>query len=323
MKYLYCLLFMLCIFTILRADYQSEEICAIDWGNDINHLMVEPEELIYGSADSGEVEYHAGHGPTQGFVDSNENIFIISRYFSQLKCFDRRGNLTLDKSNIAHDLGSCKPYDVYVDTLSQFYLSCQPPLNYVPVINLQGNIINRLFPYSDTIKRIHRLHYDISGALFFWSSGDSNYTAYINDEFKKIDYTWMRANDGFLYASEVCQWENPFAIKVFRNHSPDRIYPPISEDSMYVELPGDTVRYSELLVGGDGSRLYIEAGHNNDSNIYLYEIGLDYKIIDRITFPKTSERYLRTMPPFVDRQGHVYEFRFMDDGLHVIKWTKQ
>lgn len=78
-----------------------------------------------------------------------------------------------------------------------------------------------------------------------------------------------------------------------------------------------------MLIGGDGSKLYILAAHKNDPSTYIYEIGLDYKINDQISMPNPSDMYPRTMPPFIDRQGHVYEFRFMDDGLHVIKWTKQ
>jgi hypothetical protein len=308
---------------MLQAEYAPKELCVISWGNETNQLLIEPEELIYGSADSGDVEYHAGHGPTQGFVDSNENIFIISRFFSQLKCFDRNGNLILDKSNLAPGICAYKPYDAYLDSSVHFYLSVSPPLNYVPVADLQGNLINRLFPYTDTLKKIYRMYYDISGALFFWSKDDSTYVSYNQGQFKTIDNTCMKANDGYLYTSADCQWENPYAVKLIKYLSPERTDPPLSEDSIYIELPGDTVQYSELIIGGDGSRLYVMAGLNNDPNTYIYEIGLDYKIIDQISIPNPSERYPFTMSPFVDRQGHVYEFRFMDDGLHVIKWTKQ
>jgi hypothetical protein len=167
------------------------------------------------------------------------------------------------------------------------------------------------------------MYYDVSGELFFWSKDDSTYVSYNQGQFKTIDNTCMKANDGYLYMSVDCRLENPFAVKLIKYLSPDRIDPPLSEDSIYIELQGDTVQYGGLLIGGDGSKLYIIVSHNSDPKTYIYEIGLDYKIIDQISMPNPSDKYPCTMLPFVDRQGHVYEFRFMDDGLHVIKWTKQ
>jgi hypothetical protein len=309
-------------FSAASGAYIAEELCVIGWGEGPNQLMIVPESESY-SPDSIEVEYHPGGGPCLGFIDSNENIFIVSQIFSQIKCFDRNGNLILDKPNLAPGVCPGAPNDVYIDSLSHFYLTITPAINYVPVVDLQGNLLLRLFPYADTLKKIERLFYDISGALFFWAFGDSFYISYQNGNYKQVDNICMQASDGYLYTLGTCGEEYPDSIKFIKYLAPERTFPFISTDSIILNLPGEEILYSELLIGGNGSSLYVLVNRISQDYGNIYEFGLDYKINDQIEIAYPSRLYEPTISPFVDHQGHVYEFRFMDDGLHVIKWTKQ
>jgi hypothetical protein len=55
----------------------------------------------------------------------------------------------------------------------------------------------------------------------------------------------------------------------------------------------------------------------------IYEFDLEYNLVDKLIIPNPCEKYDFTLDPFVDRQGLIYEFRVLEDGLHVIRWTKK
>jgi hypothetical protein len=78
-----------------------------------------------------------------------------------------------------------------------------------------------------------------------------------------------------------------------------------------------------LLPGGDGSNLYVHAAQYGSISELIYELDLDYNIVDKLIIPNSCKKYDFTIDPFVDRQGRIYEFRVVEDGLHVIRWTKQ
>ena len=294
----------------------------IGWGDGNNQLKITPTWREYG-ADTTEYEEYLSIGPSIGIADTNVNIYFISSYFGQLKCFNNKGELILDRSNLAEGVCPNPPHDMFLDSLGHIYLTTEPPINYVPVTNLEGKLLTRLFPYPDTSKLIYRLYHDISGTLFFWSLGDNISMAYSGGDFKAVANTCMMGNNGYLYTIDECSEEYPHAIKFIRYNSPDRSDSPDTTDSTFVEIPGHNIFYNDLIIGGDGSKLYIFLSKFQETSSYLYIYDLEYRLLDEITFPELSETYTSGMSPFVDRRGNVYEFRFMDDGLHVIKWTKQ
>jgi len=294
----------------------------IKWGDAADQLKITPEELYYGE-DSLNIEYHPGIGPSLGLVDDRENVMIISRQFSQLKCFDHEGHLILDKENLETGICRADPVDAYIDSSSHFYLTIDPPLNYVPVADMEGRLLERLFPYADTLAKIERMYSDISGELFFWANPDTDYVAYGPYGFRRVANSCMMAANGYLYAVHDCNDEYPFHILIVRYYSPERLSPPLSVESTYIDMAGDSIFQAVLLEGGNGSALYVLVDRLRQNYGLIYEFDLAYEKIDQILTPYPNSKYNSRIAPFVDRQGRIYEFRFMDDGLHVVKWTKE
>jgi len=58
-----------------------------------------------------------------------------------------------------------------------------------------------------------------------------------------------------------------------------------------------------------------------NEEVWVYD--LEYNLLDIASFPQYESRYDCRLDPFVACDNSIYEFRCLDDGLHVIKWTKQ
>lgn len=70
-------------------------------------------------------------------------------------------------------------------------------------------------------------------------------------------------------------------------------------------------------------KIYKETSKGLDIGVRIYNT--KYDIIDEFWFdPVKENRYLMRMEnPLFRHNGNIYEFRFLDDGLHVIRWSKQ
>jgi len=55
--------------------------------------------------------------------------------------------------------------------------------------------------------------------------------------------------------------------------------------------------------------------------IQVYDI--NYLLKDEFILPQVTNKYYLTLQPFLRSDGNVYEFRCLDDGLHVIRWSRK
>jgi hypothetical protein len=62
---------------------------------------------------------------------------------------------------------------------------------------------------------------------------------------------------------------------------------------------------------------------DNHSSYEVWEFNLGYNLKSKVVFPLAENIYKWFIKPFVSHDGTIYEFRCLDDGLHVVKWTKQ
>jgi hypothetical protein len=49
----------------------------------------------------------------------------------------------------------------------------------------------------------------------------------------------------------------------------------------------------------------------------------EYNLTDEILLADSSNRYYWILPPFLRADGILYEFRVLDEGLEIIRWSKE
>lgn len=68
---------------------------------------------------------------------------------------------------------------------------------------------------------------------------------------------------------------------------------------------------------------YVMVGWGNENRPSVLVYNSKYEKVYEIIPPEYTNMYDWRMGYFVRPDGIVYEFRCLDDGLHVIKWSKQ
>ncbi len=118
---------------------------------------------------------------------------------------------------------------------------------------------------------------------------------------------------------------DPHILSFNKYINPDSLGTPSYNEIMDISLKEDSLDYAEILNGGDGSSLFVYVLNNDHdrSHYEVWEYDLAYNLLNKIIFPLANNKYDWAIGPFVSRNGTIYEFRCLDDGLHVVKWVKQ
>ena len=123
------------------AAYQPEEMCVIPWGDSANQLKIgipNYEDVNFTPADSND-DFVGTTGPSQGFVDKNENSYLASHDFMQLKGFEAILILSLI---IPRETEIYIPIyirteltKIYIDSISRIYVLDGMRYDYVAVVD--------------------------------------------------------------------------------------------------------------------------------------------------------------------------------------------
>jgi hypothetical protein len=319
--------FFVLIPVMLSATYAPRELFMIPWGDGTNQIkMIAP--VIDGiPSDTTDYNIEPGDGPSNIFVDSDGNLVVLSQTLKQLKVFSNTGELLFNlwppEGNLDPELFHGYPSSLYIDSVQHIYLAVSPSLNYVPVVNYEGQLINRLYPFDDTLTEIEDICWSSLNRAAFYSLNGKDVT-FSNNEITSGGTCAFMAADSCYYSC-VCDGE-PY-ILFFRNHIQDMKHHIFTSDSIVVEFPQDTIFSAKIIFGGDGSYLFIYLirwsfeTKNIHDEIYIYD--LNFRKIVSVELAPPSITYDYIIKPFVTRDNSIYEYRALDDGLHVIKWTKK
>jgi hypothetical protein len=306
--------------TCLWAGYTFSEILVIPWGDGPDELVIrEPyKEDIYVSEDSSFEAWFASGGPTFGFVDMNDNIYFSSYKIPYIKGFHDNGQAFVDFSN---DPPGSNPGlfagwvgEFYVDSDAMIYISSA--LTFVVVADTLGNLINKLTPpgYDEHIP-VSLSFYQFDDELVI--SALNQRFIYRDGEFFEGGYIAWKASDGYYYDG----WkhdESSFMFMKFQTY--DQI------DTFYVSFNGSL--HMGSLMGIDLNdqffMLYTEERVDIPSGVLILDNS--FNEIERFEiFPRPENQYLWHMnnPMFLRGDGNVYQFLCEDDGMHVIRWSKE
>jgi hypothetical protein len=96
-----------------------------------------------------------------------------------------------------------------------------------------------------------------------------------------------------------------------------------SRELTEVPVAVDTLLGAGLLNGGDGNSLYVIMNINDYNTFEVWQFDLDYNFIDKLVLPVEEPYQDLRIFPLIRRDGNIYEFRFREDGFHVVRWSKE
>jgi hypothetical protein len=308
----------------LQAEYISSELFVINWGDGDNQLKFRPREVVY--HDPGGVapgyDEDPGSGPSDVFVDIEENFVFYSFDNGQIKGFNNQGDVIFDYSYWQPDY---KPEfyhnninGIYVDSHLRLYIV--DDRNFVPVIDYEGNLLDSLYPfYPDLSVPILSIYPKYNGDICFYGK-DRGFATYSNGEFKPGGTPGFLAANGSYYSI----WSYSLhSIEFVKYEDPDISGDTESREYTEIEFPEETIYAAAIYPGGDGSKLYVAVSPDSIGGGEIWELDFDFNLLDKFTHNIWTGDEVWGLSPVIHPNGNIYRFRCLEDGLHVIRWSKE
>ena len=324
--YLLSILILITASALKSAGYVDNELFMIPWGESSDQLRIEP--LTFDDPgtpeDSTDDIPQPGSGPSLTFIDEAGNVLVGSYVFQQLKGFTNAGQLIFDYSygseEYKQDMYLETIAGIYVDSLKDLYILGFPDRDFVAKTDYEGNVIDSLLPFgSSSGTEIMDMSWSTNGSIFFYDF-TRGWKMLSNGEYFAGGSSGFLANNGSFYAAII---EDSVTIKFNKFENPDSAGHAESRQYTNVSFSSEAIYSCKIMNGGDGDHLFVEARRMDYITYEVWVFDMNYVRLDRIILPSASTQYDWRVPPFVWINGSVYEFRVMDDGLHVIKWTKE
>jgi len=298
----------------------SSDILTIEWGIEPNQLDFSPGGPV-GPAGSFE---EPSAGPSRAIVDIEENIIVCSFQLFQLKGFTNTGDLIFDFSIYGADFDPEMYYElpenIYVDSLLRLYVQSDPGTRYAPVIEYSGEIVDKIRPFSQNSDAyINYMNWSPNGTLFFFNR-EYGWVTYSDGQSQVGGSTCFLAANGSFY-TVAKKSANSVEFKKFEN--PDSTTLAETRELTEVPIEADTLVAVGLINGGDGHSLYVVLAINDFNHSEIWQFDFEYNVIDKLILTNEESYEGMGLSPFVRNDGNIYEFLFREDGLHVIRWSKE
>jgi hypothetical protein len=193
---------------------------------------------------------------------------------------------------------------------------------YVPVIDYETGSLDSLRPFDNSPDElIQDMNWTYDGKMMFY--GQSLGWITIDQGQKSPGGTWgVQLVDGRNYGARLV---NGDTVEVYSTIEPDVEGHGTDLDTTIMNIGLEDVNDVRVLNSMEPNHLYLQVWRYIDFAVFeVWIFDLNYSLIDKITPPQEDSYYYTASPdPFITANGDIYEFRARDDGLHVIKWTKQ
>ena len=308
-----------------QTDYNSTKLCIIDWYGRGYSLFSPKVVNDPGTLENSHNAYvEPARGPNVAILDTNENIIIASRDLQQLVGFNNSGGLIFNYSyrscGYSPDTFDYTPDNIYVDSQSRLYIQTAPGLDYIPILNYKCKIIEKIRPFSqDRHAIINLLNWAPEGTLFF-RNPRYGWVTYANG--KSIP-----GGSGDFYASDSNFYHlyqtGHAAVTFERSYDPDSFAVPATKSDSTIVLSSVDILSADLLKGGSGEILYVLMRLENKNHLEIWQFDLTYKLLNKLAFPDYAALDDWRINPFIGRDGNIYEFKCLKDGLHVVRWSRK
>jgi len=313
------LIFVFILSNLYAAEYQATEMFVLPWGNENDQEI----PIVFD-------EHGDPWGPSGYFVDNSENIYISTFYFGFRKYDNQGKTIFSNNSDVAY---------FAVDDSEQVYFTTKKIT--------EGNVICTMDKYGearDTFLfkigpigiRINKIKY-IRGKIYIrgFAEKPGSQTAYISNNnltvLNKKQYIPFNSDSVYFFA----ETQTTSVTEIKRKESFNKKF--INLFKLYTDENGEIIK-EKYRVDGICRFPHVRAkviGIDDRDNLYIYikygrQMPIDVAIIDRnLNFiaqiemiPLSQTRGLWSRP-FVRSDGNIYEFRDLEDGLHIIRWSRE
>jgi len=313
---------------LAEITFKEEEIFRISWGDKPNQLKIGLpfyEDINNTPSDSSDDFIELGGGPSYSFVDRTENVYFASYRFNQFKAFRPDGELVFDISKntpkFNKDIFESAITKFFVDTSFNIYIKAFPEKTYIPVVDTLGNLRDRLIP-DDVVpgSKVTDINLNSNDVMTFRFKATGEPQVYT---FKDSVFTsggssgWLASDHNYYYIKHI----NGDILEFRKYGNPDNRGIADWREIDNKEYNGN-IKFTDFLGIDKNLNLYLFIREMSDlEKIQIYSN--DYKLIDEIILPTVKNKYLLKLIPFMRIDGNIYEFRCLDDGLHVIRWSRK
>lgn len=312
-KAAFTILTLVCLVIVARADYKSEEMYVLPWGWETE------QEIPYSEEEDG-----AAFSVYMAAADLAGNIYLAFPY-RDFRKYDNSGKLVFRKEiKIAH---------FAVDDSQTVYFTKLDPdqMHILRVLNKNGELYEKKinFKVGNEIQRINWIR-NRKGSIFV---GNLKYTAIAKD--LNLSMVTRQLNDpidskGIFYYTDTAMGKSDreqtksFAqiyIDLIQFHLADGKI--VRRDTVSLNICTAEHRSAEITEVDKNDNIYVWIYYNLDLPIDFVILDSSLKEIDRIELVPIAESKGLWLRPYVMPDGTIYEFRDLDDGLHVIRWSRK
>jgi len=317
---------LLLLFSLAAAqDFTATEILFIEWGDGPNQLKICEPFIEYNPEDSSEFTITDCGGPDMAFVDKNENFYFTLYYFKGFKAFRSDGSLLFDYSEgtpgynpefYRNGVG-----EFYVDSLCRIYINASLDYDYVAMVDTMGNLLAKLSPYgAGSGNRMVSFDRNSDDALQFWvrHAGSTLGFTYRADNFTPGGCSWL-AKDGICYTVRIL---DSLTIEFKKYGDCDSLGRAGWRDIQTRQYPLEMIS-AHLLGVDDDMNLFLTIQTAQDLVLRVAVYDTLFQLQTEFVRPSPDNRYDWGLGPFMRHDGNVYEFRCLDDGMHIYRWVRE
>jgi len=285
-----------CLITILKAEYKSEEIYILPWGWDTD------QELPYALEDDG-----AAFGPYKRGVDISGNIYLALPY-SDFRKYNNNGALVYRKEIKIAQLAVDDSEYVYFTNLNPNQMSI------IRILDKNGIELEKRYQF-----KINNQDQNIS-----WMKNRNGEVSIDRQKMNPVN------SKSLYFQSETAMRKSHRRSKTsfnqeFINMIIDKI---VGNDIIRLDtIPLHICRYpqqaAEIIDIDKNDNFYVWIYYNLELPIDFVILDSTYKEIDRIELVPIAQSMGLWLRPYVLPDGTIYEFRDLEDGLHVIRWSRK
>jgi len=306
-------------------SFNATEILFIEWGDGPDQLKICEPFIEYNPDDSSDFMVTDCGGPDQAFVDKNENMYFTLYYFRGFKAFRSDGSRLFDYSE------GMPGYDpefyrngvgqFYVDSLCRIYTNASLDYDYVAMVDTMGNLLAKLSPYGagsgNRAVTFYRNSNDIL-LMYFRHEGQSLGYTYENQQFVPGGCMWL-AVDGYCYWARKI---GSFTIEFMKHQGGDTLGIGGWEEIVTRQYPLEMFNLG-LLGVDDNMKIYLCITFPETDEAWVAVYDTLFQLDTEFVLPSSPNRYDWAMSPFMRHDGNVYEFRCLDDGMHIYRWVRE
>jgi len=299
----------------LALEYTETDLFVLSWGWDNDQQIPYAKDYLGGV-----------FGPYNQYVDASGNIYFAFPY-EDFRKYNSSGEIIFRKSlNVSR---------FAVDDSSYIYFTLLDldKLNLLNIIDNTGMLLDKKYEFSkDNVKQDISWIKNQNGMIII---GNSKSSAQIyNDKLDIINYEKRNPKNskGYYFNTETSRRKTLSTRRKSKSFNENYInlIRSVYTDGELKEkdiIKLDICRFNhtcgELLAIDNTDKFYFEIFYREDLPRDIALVDSTMKAIYRIELIPLSETMGLDAKPFIRPDGTIYEFRDLDDGLHVIRWSRK